>query len=703
MEKITLNYSTKNIPLPSKSSYIAKLLPKVESVIRRMRWKAFFHLNPSENHNRKNTYNIPSRKNPPQVILLKPFEDDLLRMVESIQYRKVSSSFQSTLRQDVNKIKSSEKVVAFADKTRNLYEMEKDQYEKLLRENITKCYKKTEDSPEKEIALELSSICEKIGISDRVESMGKQQAFITVKDHKDSFPNSIPCRLINPAKSNLGRVSKQILERVNQKIRSYTKFRQWRNTQAVIDWFDSLEEKQSLSFLTFDIVEFYPSISEQLLHNALRFASQFESITADEIEIIMHSRKSLLFDKNEPWAKKSNRSLFDVSMGSFDGAEICELVGLFALSKLNEKCSNNIDIGLYRDDGLAAIRNARPRTGDRIRKRFCEVFAELGLRITAQANLYVVNFLDVTLNLSNGKYVPYRKPDDPPSYINSQSNHPPPILKQLPSTISKRVSSLSCNPEEFARAAPTYDSALQRSGFTSKLEYSQPSPPRRNRRRNILWFNPPYSMNVRTNVGMHFLQLIDKHFPTGHQLRPVFNRNSCKVSYSCMDNIESIIKQHNAKILKPSPTNDVNSQCNCQDENNCPLNNACKTKSIVYQATVTPSNQPPKIYIGMTENEFKTRYRNHKSSFNNVEHAGSTTLSKFIWELKESDIAYAIEWKILKRANAYRSGGKICNLCLSEKICILNADKQSLLNKRSELIAKCCHERKFYAYNYNPP
>ncbi|CAB4011259.1 Hypothetical predicted protein, partial [Paramuricea clavata] len=77
-------------------------------------------------------------------------------MVESIQYRKVSSSFQSTLRQDVNKIKSSEKVVAFADKTRNLYEMEKDQYEKLLRENITKCYKKTEDSPVKEIAQELS-------------------------------------------------------------------------------------------------------------------------------------------------------------------------------------------------------------------------------------------------------------------------------------------------------------------------------------------------------------------------------------------------------------------------------------------------------------------------------------------------------------------------------------------------------------------
>ena len=188
-------------------------------------------------------------------------------------------------------------------------------------------------------------------------------------------------------------------------------------------------------------------------------------------------------------------------MDSFDGTEVCKLVSPLALSKLNEKCDNNKSIGLYRDDRLAAIRHGGPRSGDRIRKMFCDVFAKLGLKITAQANLHVLNFLDITLNLKNGKHMPYRKPDDPPCYVDSQSNHPPAILKQLPATIGKRVSSLSCDLEEFNKAVLTYNSALRCSGFTSKPEYSYPATPskraRRNRSRNILWFNPPCSMNVR--------------------------------------------------------------------------------------------------------------------------------------------------------------------------------------------------------------
>ena len=164
--------------------------------------------------------------------------------------------------------------------------------------------------------------------------MVEQQAFITVKDHKDNFPNTIPSRLINPAKSNLGLVSKPILEGINSKIKYCTKLNQWRNTQAVVDQFCNLQDKQSPSFLVFDITDFYPSISEQLLLKALDFANQFDTISSQEKEVIMHSRKSLLFDKNESWAKKGNANLFDVSMGSFDGAEVCELVGLLALSKL---------------------------------------------------------------------------------------------------------------------------------------------------------------------------------------------------------------------------------------------------------------------------------------------------------------------------------------------------------------------------------
>ena len=113
--------------------------------------------------------------------------------------------------------------------------------------------------------------------------------------------------------------------------------------------------------------------------------------------------------------------------------------------------------------------------------------------------------------------MPYRKPDDPPCYVNSQSNHPPAILKQLLAAIGRRVSSLSCDLEEFNKAVPIYDSALRSSGFTSKLEYSHPPTPskhaRRNRSRNILWFNPPYRMNVQSNAGKDFLRLLDKHFP----------------------------------------------------------------------------------------------------------------------------------------------------------------------------------------------
>ena len=127
----------------------------------------------------------------------------------------------------------------------------------------------------------------------------------------------------------------------------------------------------------------------------------------------MHARKSLLFDQENPWRKKNSQSMFDVTMGSYDRAEVIELVGLFILHKLKTKF-NNKNIGLYRDDGLAAFRNMGPRTADNIRKKFHQIFDEVDLKITVQANLKIVNFLDITLNLTTEKFCPYRKPDNPP-------------------------------------------------------------------------------------------------------------------------------------------------------------------------------------------------------------------------------------------------------------------------------------------------
>ena len=301
-------------------------------------------------------------------------------------------------------------------------------HEKLRRENITKSYRKSDEQSTDDVNRELKDISTKLGIGDRVETMARRQAFISLKDHKENFLNNPKCRLINPAKNNLGLISKQILDRINNSIRSKTNANQWRNTQSVIDWFSNIKDKDKHSFLVFDIVDFYPSISEALLKSSLEYAKQHTIISDEDVEIIMHSRKTLLFNGNEPWVKKGDSPMFDVAMGCYDGAEVCELVGLYILHKLTSTYTNG-SIGLYRDDGLAVFKNMSARSLDKARKDFSKILGELGLQIIAQSNLKIVNYLDVTLNLTTAKYYPYRKPDNNLLYINAKSNHPPSIIK----------------------------------------------------------------------------------------------------------------------------------------------------------------------------------------------------------------------------------------------------------------------------------
>ncbi|XP_030843218.1 cubilin [Strongylocentrotus purpuratus] len=135
-------------------------------------------------------------------------------------------------------------------------------------------------------------------------------------------------------------------------------------------------------------------------------------------------------------------------MGSFDGAEICELVGLYILSILSKDYGKD-GIGLYRDDGLAVFKSISGSRADRIRKSITRTFQKLGLHITIVCNLKITNFLDITFNLSDGKYYPYRKPNDCPMYIHKLSNHPPSIIKNLPASISRRIADISCDEETF--------------------------------------------------------------------------------------------------------------------------------------------------------------------------------------------------------------------------------------------------------------
>ena len=95
-------------------------------------------------------------------------------------------------------------------------------------------------------------------------------------------------------------------------------------------------------------------------------------------------------------------------MGSYDGAKICELVGIYILSRLSNIIDKN-DCGLYRDDGLLVLRNANRQKIDRIRKKVIQLFKGSGFLIDIETNLKIVNFLDITFNLSNGTFKPYKK------------------------------------------------------------------------------------------------------------------------------------------------------------------------------------------------------------------------------------------------------------------------------------------------------
>ena len=180
---------------------------------------------------------------------------------------------------------------------------------------------------------------------------------------------------------------------------------QWRDTSQVIDWFKELECKSKSKFIQVDIKEYYLSITEETFDKTISFALNHTVVSCEDIRIIKHSRKSLLFHLEQAWKKKESSSCFDVTMGSYDGAELCELIRIFMQ-------------------------------------------------------------LVFELIFNDSKY--------------------------------------------------QYEDALRKRGFKSKLTFrDSTAPPNKkmiNKKRKIIWFNPPYNQNVPTNIAKIFLKLVDKHF-----------------------------------------------------------------------------------------------------------------------------------------------------------------------------------------------
>ena len=199
-------------------------------------------------------------------------------------------------------------------------------------------------------------------------------------------------------------------------------------------------------------------------------------------------------------------------MDSYDGAELCKLVVLYLLDLLTKEFVKQ-NIGLYRDDVLSCFENISGPDSEKIKKKLSTFFKSNGLIITVECNLVVTDFLDVTFDLKSSTYYPYRKPNNELRYMNEHSNDPPSIINQIPLMISNRISQNSRDKNHFDKAAPDYNIALKNSGFNENVTYIPISFKRQTSMRQIIWFNSPYSANVKANVGKIFMRLVDKHFP----------------------------------------------------------------------------------------------------------------------------------------------------------------------------------------------
>ena len=154
------------------------------------------------------------------------------------------------------------------------------------------------------------------------------------------------------------------------------------------------------------------------------------------------------------------------------------------------------------------------------------------------------------------------------------------------------------------------------------------------RQRKVTWFNPPFNLDVETNIAAKFLKMVTRHFPKGHPLNKIFNRHTLKVSYSTTRNIAKHISKHNNTVINRNKPEEEKKLCNCRIPTNCPLNGECLQGPVVYQADVK-TNDATMVYIGSTGRTFKERFSTHKHSLTN-RNANSTALSSYVWSLKDA-------------------------------------------------------------------
>ena len=240
----------------------------------------------------------------------------------------------------------------------------------------------------------------------------------------------------------------------------------------------------------------------------------------------------------------------------------------------------------------------------------CKIFKHNSLLNTIEVNKKVVDFLDITLDLRTAIYKPYKKPNSNLTYIHKQSNHPPSI-KNLPKSINKR---LSTNSKNETCPPPPYTETLKNNGYNTHLQFDKTCTDKNNeknktRKRKITWFNPPFNINVATNVAKIFLTLIDKHFPKNTKLSKIINRNTIKVSYSCLPNVKQTISNNNHRLLQLHRMKE-------STQDNKPCNRRQKKKPLAHLTANASLNA---LYIKQ-QLPLVRGFINYEKAFDSIEH-----------------------------------------------------------------------------------
>ena len=198
-------------------------------------------------------------------------------------------------------------------------------------------------------------------------------------------------------------------------------------------------------------------------------------------------------------------------------------------------------------------------------------------------------------------------------------------------------------------------------------------------------------MNVQTKLGKEFLKIVDSSFPVGNPLHGKINRHNVKLSYRTMPNMRTQISRHNARLRRGTEP-EVDKPCPHTRTVPCPMpgSGQCNKDNVIYQATVTSGNDV-ETYVGCTTN-FATRYYKHRTDCNNPKYKNGTTLSTYVWKLKEEQRAFNIKWKIIDRGSPYNPISKVCRLHAKESFYILFRRDMASLNKKSELFHNCVHK-----------